>query len=79
MYPEGYELGFIIWADWLMSADWKLSYKEWKEGIVEWIEEIKIINRKLRLRKFDSLIRASLTERCLGTILADIVASDKPF
>jgi hypothetical protein len=55
MYPEGYELGFIIWADWLMSADWKLSYKEWKEGIVEWIEEIKIMNRKLRLRKFDSL------------------------
>jgi len=35
MYPEGYEFGFIIWADWLMSADWNLPYKKWKTGIDE--------------------------------------------
>jgi len=78
MYPEGYELGFIIWADWLMGADWKLDYQEWKKGIQEWIGEIKAINKKLKLKRFNSLIKASLLERCLGTILADVTASDRP-
>ncbi|MCK5122551.1 MAG: hypothetical protein KAQ87_00115 [Candidatus Pacebacteria bacterium] len=79
MYPEGYELGFIIWADWLMGADWKLDYREWKKGIQEWIAEMKIVNEKLKIERFDSLIRASLVERSLGTILADITAADRPF
>ena len=79
MYPEGYELGFIIWADWLMGADWKLDYQKWKKGIQEWINEMKILNKKLKIKRFDSLIRASLVERCLGTILADITATDRPF
>jgi len=79
MYPEGYELGFIIWADWLMDANWKTNYKKWKKGIQEWIDEIKAINKKLKLKRFNSLIRANLIERCLGTILADIAASKRPF
>ncbi|MCK4891229.1 MAG: phosphotransferase, partial [Candidatus Pacebacteria bacterium] len=79
MYPEGYELGFIIWADWIIGADWKLGYENCKIGIIKWINEMKAINKKLKLKKFDSLIRASLIERCLGTILADVTASDRPF
>ena len=47
MYPEGYELGFIIWADWLMSADWNLPYNKWKIGIDEWIKEFKQYCSKL--------------------------------
>ena len=79
MYPEGYELGFIIWADWLIGADWKMDYRKWKKGIVEWIDEIKLMNKKLKLKRINSLIRASLIERCLGTILADVTASERPF
>jgi len=79
MYPEGYELGFIIWADWLMGADWKWDYREWRKGIIEWIDEMKLINKELKLKRFDSLIRASLIERCLGTVLADVTASERPF
>ncbi len=78
MYPEGYEFGFIIWADWFMSADWHMDYKEWKKGVDAWIAELKPIAKKLNINKFDSLIKASLTERILGTILADICASDRP-
>ena len=78
MYPEGYELGFIIWADWLIGADWKVDYQKWREGIIEWRNEMKVINKKLKIERFDSLIRASLIERCLGTILADVTASDRP-
>ena len=78
MYPEGYEFGFIIWADWLMSADWNLPYKKWKTGIDEWIKELKPIAKKIKIKNFNKLIRASLIERILGSILADVCASDRP-
>ena len=78
MYPEGYELAFIIWSDWITNADWRKPYVEWKKGIKEWVSEIERIAGKLKIKNFQSLIRASLVERCLGTILADICATDKP-
>lgn len=78
LYPEGYELAFIIWADWMQYADWNLPYREWRKGIFEWWEEMESIAKKLKIKNFKSLMRASLVERCLGTILADICATDKP-
>lgn len=78
LYPEGYELAFIIWADWIQYADWSLPYKEWRKGIFEWLKEMDKINKILKFKNFKSLMRASLIERCLGTILADICANDRP-
>ena len=78
MYPEGYEFAFIIWADWLMSADWHLPYGKWKQGVYEWVDVFRKTASKLRIKKFESLIRASLIERLIGSILADVCASDQP-
>jgi len=77
MYPEGYEFAFIIWSDWIMSANWKMNYLNWKKGVVDWLKEFEPIAKKLKIRKFNLLMKASLVERCLGAILADICASDR--
>lgn len=77
-FPEGYELAFIIWSDWIMNADWKKSFSEWKKGIEAWLKEIEKINKILKIKKLKTLMRAALVERCLGTLLADICASDRP-
>jgi len=77
-YPEGYELAFIIWADWLRSGDWQLPYKEWKKGVFEWLKVMEPVAKKLKIKNFKSLMRANLIERCLGTILADICATNAP-
>lgn len=78
LYPEGYELAFIIWADWIIGADRQLPYKEWKKGIFDWLKEMEKITKVLKIKNFKSLIRANLTERCLGAVLADISATDRP-
>jgi len=78
MYPEGYEFGFIIWADWLMYADWKLSYSEWKRGVKDWLGVLRPIARKIGIKDFNNLMKASLFERIIGMILADICASERP-
>lgn len=78
LYPEGYELVFIIWADWMMSSDWQMPYKEWKKGIFGWMKETEKIGKVLKIKNFKTLMRASLIERILGAILADICATDRP-
>jgi len=78
MFEEGYELGFIIWADCLMTVGWKENYDEWRAGIYTWIKELKPVAAELKITDYDNLIRASLVERILGTIFADICATDKP-
>ena len=78
MYPQGYELGFIIWADWIMSADWRLDYSVWRQGIDEWTDEFEKIKSQLNLDDFSSLMKASLMERVLGTILVDVCAAERP-
>ena len=70
-YPEGYELAFIIWADQLMTDPKN------HRGVYTWIKELKPIAHKLKIKNFDSLIKASLVERILGTIIADIGATNK--
>lgn len=78
MCPEGYEFGFMVWADWFMGADWQLSYPEWKQGIDAWIQGFTPIAEQLKIDRFDSLAKAALIERILGAVLADVTASDKP-
>ena len=78
MHMEGTDLAFIIWADWMISADWHLHYGEWKAGIGDWVRELRAVARELGLVRYEELMRASLLERTLGTILADVCASDKP-
>ena len=78
LYPEGYELGFVVWSDWLMGANWKMNYPQWRQGIDFWIKDILPVARKLEMKNPERLLKASLVERTLGTILADVTASNKP-
>ncbi|MCK4525226.1 MAG: phosphotransferase [Candidatus Andersenbacteria bacterium] len=79
MYPESYELAFMVWADCMLGEDYQKEYPEWKKGIDEWLIEFERINNNfLKIDNFSPLIKASLIERILGTILADIAASDRP-
>ncbi|MFH1233735.1 MAG: hypothetical protein V1649_03765 [Patescibacteria group bacterium] len=78
LYPEGYELAFIIWADYLMSAPWQLGYAKWKQGINNWIDKIEqTITKEMKIKNFRQLIRASLIERIIGAILIDASSEDK--
>ncbi len=78
MFPEGYELAFIVWSDYLMvSEKWNMLYKNWKEGIDSWVLDLEKIAKRLKLKNHKKLIRVSLIERLIGTILADITASDR--
>ncbi len=79
MLPEGYEFAFMVWADCLLEEDYRKEYSEWKKGISEWLTEFERINNDfLKIDDFSFLMTASLIERIIGTILADITASDKP-
>lgn len=77
-YPLGYEFAFIIWADYLMASDYSQPYSQWKSGVFDWIDKLKFAAKKLKIKNYQSLIRASIIERILGTFLADICASDFP-
>lgn len=79
LFPQGYEFGFMVWADHLMTLQEKSSFKEVKNSIDQWIQDFTPIAKELRWDYFASLARVSLLERILGTIFADIGASDQPF
>jgi hypothetical protein len=76
MYPEGYELAFIIWADWLMPGNWHLPYAKWKKPVFDWVSDLEKVAKTLKIKGFNNLIKASLIERIFGVILADVVARD---
>lgn len=78
MYPEGYELTFMLWADTLMDGDYTQEYSQWRAQVDGWLEDLQPIAEHLGIEDYDELIHASLLERIMGTILADITASDKP-
>lgn len=78
MYPEGYELAFIIWADQMMDAPWDVEYKKWRIGIFDWVNKMRHVGKKLNIERFGALLRAALVERIMGSILADVTASDRP-
>ena len=76
MYPEGYELAFIVWADWMLPGNWRLPYRQWRKPIQEWLQLIRPVAVQLGYKRVDALLHASLVERTLGTILADVEALD---
>jgi hypothetical protein len=78
MNPIGFEPAFIIWADRLMAADWRESYAEWKQGIDAWLDLFEKQEAGFEDKNYGRLIRVNLIERALGTILADITASERP-
>jgi hypothetical protein len=78
LYPEGYELAFVVWADHLMAADWKLDYQEWKRGVFTWVDDLELIAERLGIADYREVFKTCLVERVLGTILADVCASDRP-
>lgn len=78
MYPQGYELAFIIWADYLMPSNYSQHYSIWKKPIFEWVKIFEPVAKKLKIKNYNKLIRASLIERILGTILADVCAGELP-
>lgn len=74
MHPAGYEAAFVIWADWFTHGDCTLPYSDWRQGVVDWLDRFREHRTELRLEDFDELLRISLVERTLGTILADLTA-----
>lgn len=79
MYPDGYELAFIIWADYLMAPDnWQWDSKKWQDGVQEWLKLATETAKSMGTQSPDKLLRAALLERTIGTILADVIGSDKP-
>lgn len=79
LFPQGYEFGFMVWADQFMTLNEKTSFKDLTQNIDHWIEDFTPIAKELRWDHFASLARISVLERILGTIFADIGASDQPF
>jgi len=67
-FPEGYEAVFIIWADWLMSANPQLDYEIWKQGVEAWLA---VLAPAFSI----DFLRPVLIERVLGTVLADLTAA----
>jgi hypothetical protein len=79
MYPQGYELAFIIWADYLMSDNWQsLASQAWLDGVIDWLKETTKIAKQLGYTKPQQLMQGALLERTWGTILADVLAAEKP-
>ena len=78
MFPEGYELGFIIWADYLTTPSRTVLAAEWIAGLESWIEAMITMAKKLHYQEPEQLVRASVVERLLGTILADVCAREFP-
>ena len=77
-YPEGYELAFLAWADWLMAGDCALPYDAWRGRIDAWMPLLHDAAKRTGLKNADTLLPASLLERTIGTILADVGATDTP-
>ena len=79
LFPQGYELGLIIWADYIISSNWQESTTQgWLEGIEKWHKEMLPIAKKLKYTQPEKLLWGCLLERSWGTILADIISSEIP-
>ncbi len=77
MFPETYELAFIVWADCLVSGDWRIPYPEWKKGIEEWLSVLDPVAKQLEIADSERVLRANLAQRCIAAIMADITAGDR--
>lgn len=76
-YPEGYELAFMAWADWMMTDTWRWDRTVWRDGIESWSGDLVDLAAQLGYARPYELVRASLLERVVGGITADVLASDR--
>lgn len=79
MHPPGYEPAFAVWSDVLMAEDWsETDYAKFRAKVARWEGLFRERADALGMGDFDTVWRASLAERCLGMLTADIAASGKP-
>lgn len=79
MYPEGYELSFIVWAEHFMNEQmWSLGYSDWQQRLDQWVKDIVPYAIEVGISDAEELMKYSFIERALGTILADICATNLP-
>ncbi|MCC6643406.1 hypothetical protein IT411_01535, partial [Candidatus Peregrinibacteria bacterium] len=49
LFPQGYELAFMIWSDYLMSENWQnTTTQDWLRGLNPWINETIDLAKKLK-------------------------------
>ncbi|MEX2043373.1 MAG: phosphotransferase [Patescibacteria group bacterium] len=79
MHPPGYEPAFAVWSDVMMAEDWsETDYAAFRAQVARWAELFRSRAKAFGIDDFDSVWRASLAERCLGMLTADITANEKP-
>lgn len=78
LFPQGYEFGFLVWADQLMSLTRKTTAASLLKNIQAWQTLFVPVARELGWKNFSRLATVNLVERLLGTVMADIAASDRP-
>lgn len=78
LFPQGYEFGFMVWADQLMTLKEDATFEQLRAAVESWITDFTPIAKQLGWKNFEQLARVSLMERLLGTIFADIGSSDQP-
>ncbi|MBI2411165.1 MAG: phosphotransferase [Candidatus Kerfeldbacteria bacterium] len=75
LYPEGYEFGFMVWADQFTTLQSKTTMNGLEAEVRNWIAAFEPIATELNIKNFSELARASLIERLMGTITADVVGN----
>lgn len=78
LFPQGYEFGFMVWADQLMTLKEETSVEELSQAIDSWTGDFVPIAKELKWQNFEQLAHVSLLERILGTVFADLGSSDQP-
>lgn len=79
--PLGYDVAFAtIWCDVLMIPESYESLRTLKARVTAWVEDIDRTFEPLGVRNPlpRELVDVTILERCLGTLLADVTASDDP-
>lgn len=75
MAPEGYEFGIMIWADQLMTMNAQSNAASILKAIEDWKKDIAPVAEQIGIQNSDALIRATLAERLMGMIFADVVGN----
>lgn len=79
MFPEGYELAFMVWADYLNApGNFGMDFDAWVKGVDAWMDELRSLAEELGVEESETLLQASMLERSMACILADVMASDRP-
>jgi len=78
MYPQGYELGALLWSCYLMSLHYNDPLDQWLSGMDSWGKDLTDLAEKLKYPDPENLLRGCLLERAWGSIFADTLATDKP-